>query len=90
MKHGGPIIAVQIENEYGSYGHDKDYMEDIHQALIHAGFGDWSLEEQYDYDTQRNDDRLFRRDCEFCLAHGTRYGIVSMNEETLQPIPTRP
>ncbi|KAA6465484.1 beta-galactosidase [Acidobacteria bacterium AB60] len=40
VKHGGPIIAVQIENEYGSYGHDKDYMEDIHQALIHAGFGD--------------------------------------------------
>ncbi|MGO4545999.1 beta-galactosidase family protein [Paenibacillus sp. 2TAB23] len=24
--HGGPIIAVQIENEYGSYGNDKDYL----------------------------------------------------------------
>lgn len=38
--HGGPIIAVQVENEYGSYGNDKEYMEDIHQALIHAGLGD--------------------------------------------------
>ena len=38
--HGGPIIGIQVENEYGSYGHDKDYMEDIHQALIHAGLGD--------------------------------------------------
>jgi beta-galactosidase len=38
--HGGPIIAVQVENEYGSFGHDKEYMEDIHQALIHAGLGD--------------------------------------------------
>ena len=38
--HGGPIIGIQVENEYGSYGHDKDYMEDIHQALIRAGLGD--------------------------------------------------
>lgn len=37
--HGGPIVAVQVENEYGSYGDDRTYMEDIHQALIRAGFG---------------------------------------------------
>jgi beta-galactosidase len=37
---GGPMIAVQIENEYGSYGHDKDYMEHIHQTLIRAGLGE--------------------------------------------------
>lgn len=23
---GGPIIAVQVENEYGSFAKDKDYM----------------------------------------------------------------
>jgi len=38
--HGGPIIAVQIENEYGSFGSDRVYMEDIHQSLIRAGLGD--------------------------------------------------
>ncbi|RDI98735.1 beta-galactosidase [Dyella solisilvae] len=37
--HGGPIIAVQVENEYGSFGDDRAYMEEIHQALIHAGLG---------------------------------------------------
>jgi beta-galactosidase len=37
---GGPIIAVQIENEYGSFGHDKEYMQDIRQALVRAGFGE--------------------------------------------------
>ncbi|WP_174566732.1 beta-galactosidase family protein [Rhodanobacter sp. C03] len=37
--HGGPIIAVQIENEYGSYGNDRLYMEDIHHALIRVGLG---------------------------------------------------
>src|ERR1700721_2340632 len=35
---GGPIIAVQVENEYGSYGDDHAYMEDIRQMLVDAGF----------------------------------------------------
>jgi beta-galactosidase len=39
-KHGGPIIAVQVENEYGTYGNDRLYMEQIRQSLIRAGFGD--------------------------------------------------
>ncbi|HET6170246.1 MAG TPA: beta-galactosidase family protein, partial [Terracidiphilus sp.] len=36
--NGGPIILTQVENEYGSYGKDHAYMEDIHQALVDAGF----------------------------------------------------
>jgi beta-galactosidase len=35
---GGPIIAVQVENEYGSFGDDRNYMEAIHHALLNAGF----------------------------------------------------
>ena len=38
--HGGPIIAIQVENEYGSYGNDRLYLEQIHQSLIRAGLGD--------------------------------------------------
>jgi beta-galactosidase len=37
---GGPIIAVQVENEYGTFGSDRKYLEAIHQMLIRAGFGD--------------------------------------------------
>jgi len=36
--NGGPIIAVQVENEYGSFGSDHEYMEQIHQILVDAGF----------------------------------------------------
>jgi beta-galactosidase len=36
--NGGAIIAVQVENEYGSYGDDHAYMEDIHHILLDAGF----------------------------------------------------
>lgn len=36
--HGGPIIMVQVENEYGSYGSDKVYMGNIRDMIKHAGF----------------------------------------------------
>jgi beta-galactosidase len=36
--NGGPIILTQVENEYGSYGQDHAYMEQIHKALVDAGF----------------------------------------------------
>ncbi len=36
--NGGPIILTQVENEYGSFGNDHDYMEQIHHALVDAGF----------------------------------------------------
>ncbi|XP_051254290.1 beta-galactosidase-1-like protein 2 isoform X5 [Dicentrarchus labrax] len=34
---GGPIIAVQVENEYGSYAKDKEYMPFIKEALLSRG-----------------------------------------------------
>ncbi|XP_029337786.1 beta-galactosidase-1-like protein 2 isoform X1 [Mus caroli] len=36
-KHGGPIIAVQVENEYGSYNKDRAYMPYIKKALEDRG-----------------------------------------------------
>jgi beta-galactosidase len=36
--NGGPIIAVQVENEYGSFGNDHVYMEKMHQILLDSGF----------------------------------------------------
>jgi len=38
--HGGPIIAVQVENEYGSFDHDTTYLDWQLAALRHAGLGD--------------------------------------------------
>jgi beta-galactosidase len=36
--NGGPIILTQVENEYGSFGNDHEYMRQIHQLLVEAGF----------------------------------------------------
>jgi beta-galactosidase len=38
LSHGGPIIMVQIENEYGSYGSDREYIGALRDMLVHAGF----------------------------------------------------
>ncbi|MFG2456062.1 beta-galactosidase [Streptomyces sp. NPDC048523] len=35
--HGGPVIAVQVENEYGAYGDDTAYLKHVHQALRERG-----------------------------------------------------
>lgn len=35
--NGGNIIAMQIENEYGSYGNDKEYLKYLKEALIQRG-----------------------------------------------------
>lgn len=38
IDRGGPIIMVQVENEYGSYGSDKDYLRWLRDTLRRAGF----------------------------------------------------
>ena len=38
VSNGGPITMVQVENEYGSYGNDKEYIGKIRDYLKAAGF----------------------------------------------------
>ena len=33
IQKGGPIIMIQVENEYGSYGEDKPYVSEIRDCL---------------------------------------------------------
>lgn len=38
VNHGGNILMVQIENEYGFYGNDQEYLEINRKLFIEAGF----------------------------------------------------
>ncbi len=38
IQNGGPIIMVQVENEYGSYGEDKAYVSTIRDIVKESGF----------------------------------------------------
>lgn len=49
IEKGGPIIMVQVENEYGSYGEDKPYVAAVRDIIRKSGFDkvelfqcDWS------------------------------------------------
>ena len=35
--NGGPVVAMQVENEYGSYGNDKKYLNYLKEGLIRRG-----------------------------------------------------
>lgn len=37
IDQGGPILAMQIENEYGSYGNDKAYLTKLEQTMRELG-----------------------------------------------------
>ena len=37
IQNGGPIIAIQVENEYGSFGDDHAYMEAVKSGLLKSG-----------------------------------------------------
>ena len=37
VSYGGPIIAMQVENEYGSYGSDHDYLRHLEQGMRSHG-----------------------------------------------------
>ncbi len=38
ITHGGNIIMVQVENEYGFFGKDTAYVDALRQAIVAAGF----------------------------------------------------
>lgn len=42
IQKGGPIIMVQVENEYGSYGESKEYVAKI-RDIVRENFGDVTL-----------------------------------------------
>ena len=42
IRKGGPIIMVQVENEYGSYGESKEYVAKI-RDMVRAAYGDVTL-----------------------------------------------
>lgn len=39
IDNGGPVLLMQIENEYGYYANDRAYMEQMKQLLIENGIG---------------------------------------------------
>ncbi|XP_019484028.1 PREDICTED: beta-galactosidase-1-like protein 2 isoform X2 [Hipposideros armiger] len=75
-KHGGPIIAVQVENEYGSYNKDPAYMPYIKKALEDRGIVELLL-------TSDNKDGLSKG-----VIHGVLATINLQSQHELQLLTT--
>ena len=50
IQNGGPVIMVQVENEYGSYGEDKVYIGKI-RDILKKYFGDETVMFQCDWNS---------------------------------------
>lgn len=48
IAEGGPIIMIQVENEYGAYGEDREYVAGV-RDIIRSNFGDDVLLFQCDW-----------------------------------------
>ncbi|KAM9079567.1 beta-galactosidase-1-like protein 3 isoform 2-T2 [Megaptera novaeangliae] len=73
-RKGGPVIAVQVENEYGSFYKDKAYMPYLHQALLRRGIVELLL-------TADNADAVARGHIKGVLA---TINIKTFNEDSLK------
>jgi len=62
IENGGPIIATQIENEYGNFSNDHTYMQHMRDIFVKAGF---------------NKSLLYTVDPSKALANGEIDGIYS-------------
>lgn len=62
VENGGPIIATQIENEYGNFSNDHAYIQHMREIFVEAGF---------------NKSLLYTVDPSKALANGEIDGVYS-------------
>lgn len=84
---GGPVIMVQVENEYGSYGIDKEYISQIRDIVKEAGFDNVPLF-QCDWSSNFADNGL--EDLLWTLNFGTGADIEEQFRPLLQMRPETP
>ena len=84
---GGNIIMVQVENEYGSFGTDKPYIEDIRDIVRDAGFNDVPL---FQCDWNSNFENNALDDLVWTVNFGTGANIDNQFKRLLELRPNTP
>lgn len=87
IQNGGPIIMVQVENEYGSYGEDKAYVSAIRDIVRRAGFRDVTL---FQCDWASNFTRNGLDDLVWTMNFGTGSNIDDQFSRLRELRPTSP
>lgn len=87
IQRGGPIIMVQVENEYGSYGEDKPYVSAIRDIVRESGFSDVTL---FQCDWASNFTKNGLDDLVWTMNFGTGADIDSQFKRLKELRPTSP
>lgn len=87
IQRGGPIIMVQVENEYGSYGEDKPYVSAIRDIVHESGFSDVTL---FQCDWASNFTKNGLDDLVWTMNFGTGADIDSQFKRLKELRPTSP
>lgn len=87
IQNGGPIIMVQVENEYGSYGEDKPYVSAIRDIVKSSGFDKVAL---FQCDWSSNFERNGLDDMIWTMNFGTGANIDDQFRRLKELRPTSP
>lgn len=87
VSNGGPIIMVQVENEYGSYGEDKEYIRKI-RDILKKYFGEETVLFQCDWNSNFTLNGL--DDLVWTMNFGTGADIDTQFEELKRLRPETP
>ena len=87
IEKGGPIIMVQVENEYGSYGEDKPYVSEIRDCL-RGIYGEKMLLFQCDWASNFTNNAL--EDLTWTMNFGTGANIDQQFKRLGELRPTAP
>lgn len=87
VTRGGNILMVQVENEYGSYATDKEYIANIRDIVKSAGFTEVPL---FQCDWSSNFERNGLDDLVWTLNFGTGANIDAQFKRLLEVRPNTP
>ncbi len=87
IQNGGPILMVQVENEYATFGGDGKYMAAIRDTLSASGFGKAQL---FRCDWSSNFNRYTVDDVAVTLNFGAGSNIDAMFKEFIKLDPKAP
>ncbi|MBQ7484917.1 MAG: beta-galactosidase, partial [Bacteroidaceae bacterium] len=87
IENGGPIIMVQVENEYGSYGKNKPYVSAVRDILRESGFDKVQLF-QCDWSSNFTDNAL--DDLLWMMNFGTNANVLKQFEKVKKMRPDAP
>lgn len=87
IQNGGPILMLQVENEFGSYGTDKPYVAAVRDSLRAAG---WDQTVMFQCDWSSNFEQNALPDLVWTMNFGTNANVLDQFKRLKELRPESP